>query len=588
MGDDSFLGTTRGRITAGLILLVLIGLGLFVWQTVSASRALLDARERADRVQTLIKAGDFDGAARELQRLRKSTEQAHDSTDGILWDTGRHIPYLGRNIGAVQTVSEVLDSATEDNAPVALELSRAVDEGRFRPVDGRIDLAAVKELTPQVSRAARSIDAAAAELDDIHPDRLVFPFNDLVGDLQEQVAKARSAADATASSFELMPQMLGEDGPRDYLLMIQNPAELRSTGGLPGSLAILHADKGRLTMGWQGSAGDVNRGGFGGPVVQLAKDTLQQYGLTPATDFRDLNFTPDFPEAAQIAKTMVERKEDVKLDGVVSIDPIALGYLMRGTGPVVVSNVTLRSSNVAAALLNQTYQALQDPIAQDDFFEDVARKVFDSVMSGQGDQQQAIKGLAEGAGQHRVLLWSADEKEQAAIAGTAVAGELTGPSKDVAEVGMYLNDSLAGKVDYYLQYRSAVSAVDCRNDDSQDLRVSVAFTSQVPQDFARLSPYIVGTGQFAPKGSITFNLRIYAPLGGEITGLKVNGETRSVTADRHEDRQVAILPISLEPGEELNLTADIRTGKGQDGAGIFNFTPGMVPAGNGVKITSAC
>ena len=588
MGDDSFLGTTRGRITAGLILLALVALGVFVWQTVSASRALLDARERADRVQTLIKAGDFDGAARELQRLQGETEQAHDSTDGILWDLGRHIPYVGRNVGAVQTVAEVLDAATADNAPVALELSRAVDEGRFRPVDGRIDLATVKEFTPDVARAARSIDAAADELDGINADRLVFPFNDLVGDLQEQVADARSAADATASSFTLMPQMLGEDEPRDYLLMIQNPAELRSTGGLPGSLAILHAEKGRLTMGWQGSAGDVNRGGFGGPVVELPKDTRQQYGETPATDFRDLNFTPDFPEAAQIAKAMVERKQDVTLSGVVSIDPIALGYVMQGTGPVTVSNVTLRSSNVAVALLNSTYQTLQDPVAQDDFFEQVARKVFDAVMSGTGDQQQAIKGLAEGAGQHRVLLWSADPEEQQALAGTAVAGELSGAPRDVAEIGMYLNDSLAGKIDYYLQYRSSVAAVDCRNDDSQDVRLSVAFTSQVPADFSKLSPYIVGTGQFAPQGSITFNLRLYAPRGGEIVGLQVNGETRSVTADRHQDRQVAIVPISLEPGEQLNLTADVRTGKGQDGHGRFSFTPGMVPAGNGVKITSAC
>lgn len=588
MGEDSFFGTTRGRVATGLIVLVLVALGVFVWQTVSASRALLDARERADRVQELIQDGDFDAAARELERLQKNTEQAHDSTDGLLWDLGRHIPYLGRNVDAVQTVSEVLDSATADNAPVALDLSRAVDEGRFRPVDGRIDLAAVEELTPRVTRAARSIDDAAEELDDLRADRLVFPFNDLVGDLQEQVGRARSAANATASSFELLPQMLGKEEKRSYLLMIQNPAELRSTGGLPGSLAILEADRGRLTMGWQGSAGDINRGGFGGPVVQLPKDTLQQYGQTPATDFRDLNFTPDFPEAAQIAKTMVERKEGVKLDGVVSIDPIALGYLMQGTGPVTVSDVTLRSTNVAAALLNQTYQALQDPVAQDDFFEQVARKIFDSVMSGQGDQQQAIKGLAEATGQHRVLLWSADPDEQAALAGTAIAGELSGAPAGTAEIGMYLNDSLAGKVDYYLQYRSAVSAVDCRNDESQDLRLSVAFTSQVPADFSKLSPYIVGTGQFAPKGSITFNLRLYAPFGGEITGLQVNGETRSVTADRHQDRQVAILPVSLGPGEQLNLTADIRTAQGQDGNGVFNFTPGMVPAGNGVKITSAC
>jgi hypothetical protein len=586
VGNLTTSGLSRRRIGWGIALLLLVALGMFAWQAVTASRALLDARSSGELVQQRVRDGDFDGANRALADLRRHTHRAAGSTDGPLWDLGRHLPWLGRDIGAVQTVSAVLDTATRENAPIALQLSEAVDAGRFRPQDQRIDLAEVERLTPAVRRAADSIARAAHRLEGTHADRLLFPFNDLVGDLQTQVDRARSAATASADAFELLPDMLGAEQPRTYLLMIQNPAELRATGGLPGSLALLHAENGKVTMGWQGSASDIN--GFTAPVVKLARDTEQQYGPTPAVDLRDTNFTPDFPEAAQIAKAMVEQRQHVTLDGVVSVDPLALAQMMRGTGPVTVKDgVVLNAGNVVHALLNQTYQVLDTQDAQNTFFENAARKIFDSVMAGQGNQQLAIRGLATGASEHRIQVWSAHDDEQAVLQGTAVSGALIAKS-GTPQVGMYLNDSTAGKMDYYRQYRSTAAAVDCRRGDAQDIRATMAITSTMPADFQKLSPWILGTGQFAAQGTIAFNLRIYAPYGGEITGMTVDGQGHSVTADKHKGRQVALLPLSLSPGQKTTVTADIRTATGEPGDGVLSFTPGMVTAPNGVRIASAC
>jgi hypothetical protein len=187
-----------------------------------------------------------------------------------------------------------------------------------------------------------------------------------------------------------------------------------------------------------------------------------------------------------------------------------------------------------------------------------------------------------------VLIWSAREDEEAKLADTAVSGELTGDSGKQPQIGMYLNDSTAGKMDYYLQYRSSAAAVDCRRDDAQDIRATLALTSTMPTDFRSLSEWILGSGQFSPQGTIAFNLRIYAPYGGEITGLEIDNKNHSVTADKHMGRQVALVPITLSPGQQSVVTADIRTAKGQSSDGVFSFTPGMVPAPNGVAITSAC
>ena len=577
---------SRRRIGGGVLLVLLAVLAIFTWQAISASRALLGARQSGELVQQRVRAGDFGGANRALSDLREHSRRAKDATDGVLWDLGRHIPYVGRNIGAVQTVSRVLDTTTRVNAPIALELSRAVDEGRLRPVRGRIDLAEVERLTPAVRRAATSIDRASRDLASTSPGDLLFPFSDLVGTLQDQVERARSAAAASATAFELLPGMLGKDGPRSYLLMIQNPAELRSTGGLPGSLALLHVDHGKVTMGWQGSPADI-AGGIA--PVKLRRDTVQQFGPTVGTDLRDSLLTPDFPEAARIALTMVEEARHVKLDGVVSVDPIALSEMMRGTGPVsVTGGVVLTADNVVPVLLNQTYQVLDTQEKQNDFFAAAARRVFDSVMAGRGNQQQAIRGLATAGSQHRVLVWSTHADEQAVLAPTAVSGALTGQNGSSPEVGIYLNDSTAGKMDYYLQYRTTAVAVDCTADDAQDIRATVALTSTMPTRFRTLSPWILGDGQFAKQGDIAFNLRIYAPVGGKVTGLSVDGRGHSVTIDEHHGRRVALLPMSLAPGQTVTVTADLRTGHGQAGDGMLSFTPGIVPAANGVKIASAC
>jgi Protein of unknown function (DUF4012) len=52
-----------------------------------------------------------------------------------------------------------------------------------------------------------------------------------------------------ARAVRLLPPMLGANGPREYLLLVQNNAEQRATGGIPGSVALLRAVDGAVTVG---------------------------------------------------------------------------------------------------------------------------------------------------------------------------------------------------------------------------------------------------------------------------------------------------------------------------------------------------
>ncbi|MCX6396915.1 MAG: DUF4012 domain-containing protein [Propionibacteriales bacterium] len=620
MGITEKLNITRRRLLIGLGLSGAVLFLIFGWQAVTAGLALKDAGRDAARVQDQVAAGDFDAANRTLANLQDKADRAHGRTANLLWDAAGKIPWVGRNVEAVQTVAAVLDTATEVNAPIALKLSAALRSGTFKPVNGRINLAEVEKLTPDVRRAATSIEEAGRRLDRIRPNSLVFPFNDMVAEIQEPLGGARSASRATATAFDLLPTMLGQDGPRTYLLMVQNPAELRSTGGLPGSVAILKAVNGQLAMTDQFSAADVKPTAT--PVLKLDDETRRMYGESPAEDFRDINFTPDFPTAAQAAVALVKEKLGLgDIDGVVSVDPIVLTGLLRATGPVdvkvrddggnLVATVPLTARTAVKALLNQVY-VQQDPgtcgqdnsciqrklALQDAFFEASAKDIFDAVITqGQGDQQQAIRALGDGTNQHRILLWSRHPDEQARLAGTAVSGQLNRERGRSPEIGVYLNDTTASKMDYYLQYVATATATECRRKGAQDLRTTVVLRSTMPKSFANLGISVLGQGIYVPQGQIGVNLRIYAPAGGEVLDLQVDGEPVVITADRHFGRQVAYVPITLKPGQELTVVAKVRSGENQPADGVLNFTPGLestdvngnaVPVVNGRTIASAC
>ena len=53
--------------------------------------------------------------------------------------------------------------------------------------------------------------------------------------------------DAYVDISERLPTILGWEGPRRYLVLTQNPAELRPTGGYTGSYGIVGFDRGRVT-----------------------------------------------------------------------------------------------------------------------------------------------------------------------------------------------------------------------------------------------------------------------------------------------------------------------------------------------------
>ncbi len=96
---------------------------------------------------------------------------------------------------------------------------------------------------------------------------------------------------------------------------------------------------------------------------------------------------------------MWQRETGQQVNGVIAIDPVTLGYLLKATGPVqLATGDTLTSDNAVKLLLSEAYARYSDPKVQDAFFASAASAVFEKVSSGGFDAKQFVAALTQSAG----------------------------------------------------------------------------------------------------------------------------------------------------------------------------------------------
>jgi hypothetical protein len=172
-----------------------------------------------------------------------------------------------------------------------------------------------------------------------------------------------------------------------------------------------------------------------------------------------------------------------------------------------------------------------------------------------------------------ILLWSRHAEEQKILDGSIVSGRLSDPDSSAPQVGIYLNDATAGKIDYYLDTDGSIYSFGCKK-GVQQVTAQMDLTSSVRTD-EKLSPFVTGTGKYTARGNIAVNLRIYAPAGGRLTGLTVAGKRTDIAVVQHEGREVSVVPLVIPPREHIRVLASFTARAGQDAPPQLTMTPGL-------------
>ncbi|GAA4672976.1 DUF4012 domain-containing protein [Nocardioides nanhaiensis] len=578
---------TRGRVIGGVALVVVLGLAWVAWSGYQVQRDLRDAEAAAQELRSALEADDTAARDDAVDALAEHAGSARARTDGPVWSALTLLPVIGDDADAVRVISESLDRVTRGGVE---PLTGAIDDVQGLLGDGRIDLQRVAALQQPMASAEEAFTAAEQSLNVIDTDGLVGALQGPFESLDSQVSEAAGALRGAAKATQVLPTMLGQDGARDYLLIFQNNAEVRATGGLPGSWARLHVEDGALELREQGSWPDF-------PVrdtspLPLTPGEIATYSEAIGQFFANPGFTPDFPRAAELWQAHWDLKyPDIELSGVLAIDPVALGYLLEATGPVQVGDRAITAENAVEELLSRPYLEIADPAQQDVFFEQAAATVFRAVVSDAAEPVPLVEGLARATDERRLLFAPFDPAVAEQLAGTLVLGEQPGDDGAIPHVDVGLSDLTASKMSYYLRYRLDVQAAECLPDDRQRLRATLTMRQSIdPASAAELPPYVTGGGGAGGEpGAQLVAVRLYAPFGGSIDAAMIDGEKLELTEVSEIDgRQVATIVIELTSRDDLVLSADLSTGAGQDAAGQSLVTPSVVPGSGDRTFASAC
>lgn len=557
----------RRRIIIGSVLTVLLLYLAFLG--VSALMALREAKSAVQAVRQLTSLSDIGNlgnvnttaAATALDTLSDSINGIETWVGNPGWKPLEWVPYYGKDVKAARSMIHVANTVANDAMPQLRNALGSIKPAEFGITGGTVSLPGLADAAPSLQLANPVMTQAAADLRQIQPGH-IGAVTDALEQGKALIGTVADLTDGLSRFATVAPSMLdlNNSQPRTYLVLAQNNAELRATGGLPGSWGTLTVAGGRMTLGE--FIPETQLPILDQPVIPLESEETNLYTDALGRIPHDVNLTPEFPRAAAIAKAMWEQANPGQtIDGVIALDPVLLQSLLGAVGSVTVDGMTLDGQNAAKVLLHEVYAKSADANWQNEFFARAAHASFARIVDGANANVMALVGaMRQAVGGGHLLLWSAQGAEQRQIEDTAVAGMLNDTPAQ-PKLGIYFNDLGQSKMDWYLDRRTKVTLDHANADGSKVWTVNVTLTNTLdPADVDSTPAYVLGDGAhgIAP-GQLGVNVFHYTPAGGRLVSWKLpdGGDFDLLTT--HDGHTVGAKAFVLDPGQSVTYTISVQT-----------------------------
>ncbi|WP_062387935.1 DUF4012 domain-containing protein [Demequina iriomotensis] len=555
-------------VVAGAVGVAMIGAAAFVWDGLQLLHSKDALTENAAAAKDALTDGDPQALTVAVDDLETAARDFAGATDGPHWWIASQIPWVKDQARPLVAAGRAVEALAADAlAPLAaMDNLDALAVPGFE--DGRIDPYTLEPYRAALAQASMTLEAqddalAAVDLSRTR-DEVAEPFQDL----RAQLATVGDLVEGGHVAAELLPTMLGGEGARTYLVMVQNNAEPRATGGIPGAVISLAVDDGRMEMSTYSSAGPLTKPeGVGG----LTDDEARIFGDLMEIYPQDVTFTPEYPRAAEQMTRFWAAEYGTEVDGVISVDPVALGWMLEGADPVEVGPFSITGDNLAQVMLNESYLEYPDPQDQDAFFGRASSELFGRIVSGDGT---ALEGVERSIEAGRFMVWSAHEDEQDLLDRTAIAGAFL--ERDDA-VGVFVNDGSESKIGYYVDVETTLTNRMCTDGSLAGQTVDVTLTHTFDGDVSALPWYVSGGGNKVPEGEFAGNVLVFPAVGTGVTNLTVDGGTSGLAPEILDGRAMSEVWVELAPGQTRTLSYEVDALASGLLASDLVVTPGAKP-----------
>ncbi|MET0888081.1 MAG: DUF4012 domain-containing protein [Mycetocola sp.] len=538
------------------LLIILVGvLAAIIIPAASKAATELDAAfPLVASIQKSALSGDTETAAASAGELQEHTSAAREAVAGPVWAAAEWVPWVGQNLRAIRVAAEEADRLSVDVvSPVS-----TIDIASLKPVNGGFDVPRIRGLGETVAAAKVAADASRARISELDRTALWATVGSGLKSLDSSLDSASSTLSGLNSILTVLPAALGADSPKNYLLLFQNNGEVMPAGGTVGSLAMFHVENGHIELSRQASAAPVDIPMYDTPVIPIADDVIATYPFGLGKYVQSLTRTPRFSLTYDIAKEIWKRSYGDNIDGVISIDTVALAYIISATGPLDLPDGTqITGKNVVPILLGDLYSKYS-PYEVDAINQAIAGLAFDRIKSGEVDITALASALDRSGTEGRIRIWTDKPDEQALISQSLFHGDPPVSTKKTDAFGVYFIDSTPGKMQRFMRQSVDLGQAVCEVDGKRHVRVSVSLSNIVPPEkVPSLPDYVTGGGASTDVGTMRVDTLVYAPPGSTMVAVTRNGEHADSTITTDGDYPVNQAITTIGPGETVVMSFDV-------------------------------
>lgn len=346
---EKFRGGKAPKILLSVVIVLLVLFGIFgILVGIPLFKAYNDGKKAyilALGIKDATKTQDIKMTTDAIIAAENQVKVVQDDLKPIGWT--KYLPVVG---GYTSDLTHFVN-AGESGLEAAEIFARAVEpyadilglkgQGTFAggTAEDRIALAVATlgKVTPQIDAVADKMTTVKKEIDQVDPNR--YPESFQGKPIRSTIAAAKSAIDLVGDLLtearpmvKKLPDLLGANGERKYLILFQNDKELRPTGGFITAYAVFRIDKGKINLD---SSNDIYKLDDTITLHVAPPEQISKYLNVYGWRLRDSNFSPDFYSSMRTFGDLYNSSTDKKeISGILAMDTQVLVDIMNVLGPI--------------------------------------------------------------------------------------------------------------------------------------------------------------------------------------------------------------------------------------------------------------
>jgi len=313
--------------------------------------SVTDMQATGGRLSEAFQNQDLAQAKAEVKTLSEQINTLDSKYQKVRWTFA--IPFLGNYskdgqhaINASKSLATAVDTLIVSVSPYADLLGFKTDEAtpsgetpKAQSIEDRIVFMAqtLDLISPDLDKVGAEMEMAQKELAMIDENR--YPKEIRGKQVRSKITAIKSTVGESAQLLtqakpliKLLPDLLGNPDPKTYMILFQNDAELRPTGGFLTAYAFMKVSKGKIDLLSSYDIYDLDAR-FNKKVP--APDAIKKYLNETYLNLRNANMSPDFKVSMDLfTKYYNDIPGMTHPDGIIALDTQLPVEILKVIGPI--------------------------------------------------------------------------------------------------------------------------------------------------------------------------------------------------------------------------------------------------------------